>query len=116
MYLGCGVEIQYRECQILRETAGEILKGGGALAQSRDEWIRLIEQAAHTNELKASYAGPMAVFLRNVSDDMFEAVSEYAGHLVAKGRGIDIMVPYMAQNGHTILPVNLHDYAGHMED
>ena len=116
MYMGCGVEIQYRECQILRETAGEILKGQGRLAQSREEWIRLIEQKAHTNELKASYAAPMAVFLRNLSDDLFEAVSEYAEHLAAKGRGIDIMVPFTAQSGQIVLPVNLHEYTDCMED
>lgn len=115
-YMECGVEIQYRECQILRETAGETLKGNGSLVQSKEEWIRMIEQAAHGNELKASYAAPMAVFLRNLSDDLFESVAEYAEHLVKKGRGIDVMVPFMAQSGQMILPVNVHASMEYMED
>jgi hypothetical protein len=115
-YMESGIEIQYRECQILRETAGEILKDADCLIQFKEDWIGLIEQAAHTNELKASYAAPMAVFLRNLSDDLFEAVSEYAGYLVNKGRGIDVMVPYKTQNRRIILPVNLHAAMEYMED
>lgn len=115
-YWGCGVKIQYRECQILRETAGEIAKRGRRLAESKEEWIELIGQAAHANDLKASYAAPMMVFLENISEDLYEAVSEYAEHLVAKGRGIDIMIPFEARNGRVVLPVNLHASMGSMED
>lgn len=115
-YWECGIEIQYRECQILRETAREILRSGRRPAQSKEEWIGLIGQVAHTNDLKASYAAPMTVFLRNISEDLFEAVSEYAEHLVEKGRGIDIMVPFKAQNRQMVLPVNLHAPIEYMED
>lgn len=115
-YMESGVEIQYRECQILRETAGEILKGNGSLVQSKKEWIGLIKQAAHGNELKASYAVPMAVFMGNLSDDLFESVAEYAEHLAEKGRGIDVMIPFMAQSGQMILPVNIHASMEYMED
>ena len=107
-YMECGVEIQYRECQILRETAKEVPKEEGNLAQLKEEWIKRIAKVADTNELKAPYAAPMTVFLGNLSDDLFEAVSEYAEHLVRKGRGIDIMVPYTTENRNIILPVNLH--------
>lgn len=112
IYILDGVEIQYRECQILRDTAKDVLQekdGPGGLSQYKEEWIAQLEHLAEENALKSKYAVPLATALRNLPGDMFEAVSEYVEFLVEKGKGIDIMVPFTATNLRTILPVNTHE-------
>ena len=112
IYILNGVEIQYRECQILRETASNILQEkneAGSLARYREEWIAQLERLAENNVSKSRYAMPLAAALKNLPEDLFEAVSEYVVFLVEKGRGIDIMVPFTATNSRTILPVNTHE-------
>lgn len=107
-----GVEIQYRECQVLRETAKEVLQmqtGKGKLANHKGEWIAQLEMLAEQNSLKRKYAAPLAVALQRLPEDMFEAVSEYVTFLVQKGRGIDILVPFVAENSRTVLPVKVHE-------
>lgn len=107
-----GVEIQYRECQILRDTAKEVMQGkekAERLRYHKKEWIMQLEHLAKQNPLKRTYAEPLAAALQRLPEDMFEAVSEYVEFLVQKGRGIDIMEPFMAENLRTILPVNVHE-------
>ena len=119
-YIDDGIEIQYRECQILRDTAKEALqeKGlEGGLAQHKPDWAARLEMLAESNERKRPYAAPALVFLSDLSDDMLKAVSEYVETLVMKGRGIDILTPYVTKNEKIILPVNTHaarevDYSG----
>lgn len=115
IYILDGVEIQYRECQILRETAGNVLRGkneAGSPAQYKEEWIAQLERLAESSESKRRYAVPLSKTLAMLPEDIFEAVSEYAAFLVKKGRGIDIMVPFTAANLRTILPVNTHEGMG----
>ena len=110
-YIDDGIEIQYRECQILRDTAKEVLQEinlESGLAQHKSDWVAKLERLAESNERKRLYASPASVFLSNLSEDMLEAVSEYVETLVIKGRGIDIMVPYVTRNEKIILPVNAH--------
>lgn len=110
-YIDDGIEIQYRECQILRDTAKEVLQEmnlESGLAQHKSDWVVRLERLAESNERKRPYASSASVFLSNLSDDMFEAVSEYVETLAIKGRGIDIMVPYVTRNEKIILPVNTH--------
>lgn len=122
-YIDNGIEIQYRECQILRDTAKEVLQEKNlenGLAQHKSDWLTKLKVLSENNERKRTYAAPASVFLGNLSDDMYEAVSEYVESLVAKGKGIDIMTPYVTGNGKIILPVNTHaarevDYGGDLE-
>ena len=110
-YIDDGIEIQYRECQILRDTAKEVLQEinlESGLAQHKSDWVAKLERLAESNERKRPYASPASVFLSNLSEDMLEAVSEYVETLVIKGRGIDIMMPYVTRNEKIILLVNTH--------
>lgn len=112
IYILDGVEIQYRECQILRDTARDVLQEKnepGGLSQHKEEWIERLEHLAEENALKSKYAVPLAAALEKLPGDMFEAVSEYVEFLVEKGKGIDIMIPFTATNLRTILPVNTHE-------
>ena len=43
-----------------------------------------------------------------MDDEDVKAVAEYTESIVAKGKGIDIMQPYITENRKVILPVNVH--------
>ena len=78
-YVDNRIEIQYRECQILRDAAKAVLVenvDGGELSDMDEEDVK--------------------------------AVAEYTECIVAKGKGIDIMQPYITENRKVILPVNVH--------
>ena len=110
-YENNGVEIQYRECQILRDAAKELLAGGEDtknLVDQRDKWIQAIRDIADASEAKRKFAIPAAQFLSGMKEEYLEAVAEYTISLVRKGKGIDIMVPFTASNKRLILPVNTH--------
>lgn len=110
-YENNGVEIQYRECQILRDAAKELLAGGEDtknLVDQRDKWIQAIRDIADASEAKRKFAMPAAQFLSGMKEEYLEAVAEYTISLVRKGKGIDIMVPFTASNKRLILPVNTH--------
>ena len=110
-YENNGVEIQYRECQILRDAAKELLAGGEDtknLVDQRDKWIQAIRDIADASEAKRKFAIPAAQFLSGMKEEYLEAVAEYTIGLVRKGKGIDIMVPFTASNKRLILPVNTH--------
>ena len=92
-YENNGIEIQYRECQILRDAAKELLADDGTakdLVDQRDRWIQEI------------------IFV--LGEEYLEAMTEYIVSLVKKGKGIDIMVPFIASNKRLILPVNTHAF------
>ena len=64
-----GVEIQYRECQILRDTAKEVMQGKKKVERLRyhkKEWIMQLEHLAKQNPLKRTYAEPLAVALQRL--------------------------------------------------
>lgn len=106
-----GVEIQYRECQILRDAAKELLADGEnakSLVDQRDRWIQAIRDTAEASEAKGRYAIPAAQFLSGMREEYLEALAEYTVSLVRKGKGIDIMIPFIASNKRLILPVNTH--------
>lgn len=110
-YENNGVEIQYRECQILRDAAKELLAGGEDtknLVDQRDKWIQAIRDIADASEAKRKFAIPAAQFLSGMKEEYLEAVAEYTISLVRKGKGIDIMVPFTASNKRLVLPVNTH--------
>lgn len=112
-YENNGIEIQYRECQILRDAAKELLAdsdGVKDLVDQRDRWIQAIRDTAEVSEAKKKYAIPAAQFLSSIGEEYLEAVAEYTVSLVRKGKGIDIMVPFIASNKRLILPVNSHAF------
>ncbi len=112
-YENNGIEIQYRECQILRDAAKELIVDSGSaksLVDQRDRWIQAIRDIAESSEAKKKYAVPAAQFLSGIGEEYLEAVAEYTVSLVRKGKGIDIMVPFIASNKRVILPVNTHAF------
>lgn len=112
-YENNGIEIQYRECQILRDAAkGLLAENGGAkdLVDQGDRWIQAIRDIAEVSEAKKKYAIPAAQFLSGIGEEYLDAVAEYTVSLARKGKGIDIMVPFIASNKRLILPVNTHAF------
>ncbi len=110
-YENNGVEIQYRECQILRDAAKKLLADGenaDSLVNQRDRWIQAIRDTAEKSEAKRKFALPAAQFLSGMREEYLESVAEYTVSLVKKGKGIDIMVPFFASNNRLVQPVNTH--------
>lgn len=110
-YVNNGIEIQYRECQILRETAKSLAIediDAQSLADQRDGWICAIREIAENSKAKKQYAIPIISFLSAIEKEYLNAVAEYTVSLIEKERGIDIMVPYITSNKVLVLPVNTH--------
>ena len=90
-YENNGVEIQYRECQILRDAAKKLLADGenaDSLVNQRDRWIQAIRDTAEKSEAKRKFALPAAQFLSGMREEYLESVAEYTVSLVKKGRGL----------------------------
>lgn len=110
-YVDNRIEIQYRECQILRDAAKAVLAeniGRGELFSLRESWLRSISDIAKNMKLKKKSATVLVQILSDMDEEDVKAVAEYIESIVAKGKGIDIMQPYITENRKVILPVNVH--------
>lgn len=110
-YIDNRIEIQYRECQILRDAAKAVLAEGadrGELFSQRENWLKCIADTAKAMKLKRKSATALVEMLSGMDEEDVKAVAEYTETLVIKGKGIDIMQPYITENRKVILPVHLH--------
>lgn len=110
-YIDNRIEIQYRECQILRDAAKTVLTEGadrGELFSQKESWLKSISDTAKTMKLKKKSTTVLVQMLSDMDEEDVRAVAEYTESLVIKGKGIDIMQPYITQNRRVILPVNIH--------
>lgn len=110
-YINNGIEIQYRECQILRDAAKSFFEEDfkkGILKEKKEEWIQKVEKITISDTPKQKYGKILAKMLKGVEEKDFIALTEYTEYLVKKEKGIDIMCPFIAQNQVIILPVNKH--------
>lgn len=110
-YIDNRIEIQYRECQILRDAAKAVLTESvdrGELFSQKDSWLRSISDTAKSMKLKKKSATVLVQMLSNMDEEDVKAVAEYTESLVTRGKGIDIMQPYITENRKVILPVNIH--------
>lgn len=107
-----GVEIQYRECQIMREAAKDFAAPeAGYLLKNEGSWLEAMTAEVSKHKIKATLIPPMIQFLSQMDTERKTAVAEYVEYLVRKVKGIDIMVPFTASNQYVILPVNIHEPA-----
>lgn len=110
-YIDNRIEIQYRECQILRDAAKIVLAedaDGGELFSRKENWIKSISDTAKSMKLKRKSATVLVQMMSDMDDEDVKALAEYTESLVRKGKGIDIMQPYITKNRRVILPVNIH--------
>lgn len=110
-YIDNRIEIQYRECQILRDAAKAVLAEGadsGELFSQKESWLKSIADTAKDMKLKRKSATALVQMLSGMDGEDVRAVAEYTESLVIKGKGIDIMQPYITENRKVILPVNIH--------
>lgn len=110
-YIDNRIEIQYRECQILRDAAKVVLAEGadsGELFSQKESWLKSIADTAKDMKLKRKSATALVQMLSGMDGEDVRAVAEYTESLVIKEKGIDIMQPYITQNRKVILPVNIH--------
>lgn len=110
-YINSGIEIQYRECQIARDAAKKLKEAKGGqhqLKENRQAWIASVRSVADSLVLKQEDCITIVNFLTNMPQEQYEAFSEYVEFLVKRGKGIDILVPYISRNGMLLLTVNRH--------
>ncbi len=110
-YIDNRIEIQYRECQILRDAAKTVLTEGadrGELFSQKESWLKSISDTAKNMKLKKKSATVLVQMMSDMDEEDVRAVAEYTEFLVIKGKGIDIMQPYITKNRRVILPVNIH--------
>lgn len=80
----------------------------GELFSKKESWLRSILDIAKSMKLKKKSAIVLVQMLSDMDDEDVKAVAEYTESIVAKGKGIDIMQPYITENRKVILPVNVH--------
>lgn len=113
-YTENGIEVQYRECQILRDTAKNLLnnvedqKNEQTLVKQKADWIHEINKLSKDKQ-KGRYSESLSRILCHMDEENYLGLVEYIIFLIKKEKGIDIMVPYITQNKVLILPVNLHE-------
>lgn len=110
-YIDNRIEIQYRECQILRDAAKAVITesdGRGELFSHKENWLKSIAETTKSMKLKRKSAIVLVQMLSDMDEEDIRAVAEYTESLVIKGKGIDIMQPYITENRKVILPVNIH--------
>lgn len=110
-YIDNRIEIQYRECQILRDAAKTVLAEGSDrrdLFSQKENWLKSISDTTKSMKLKKKNAIVLVHMLSDMDEEDVKAVAEYTESLVRKGKGIDIMQPYITKNSRVILPVNIH--------
>lgn len=110
-YVDNRIEIQYRECQILRDAAKVVLAENvdrRDLFSQKKSWLRNIADIAKSMKLKKKSATVLLQMLSGMDEEDVKAVAEYIESIVAKGKGIDIMQPYITENRKVVLPVNAH--------
>lgn len=111
-YTNSGIEIQYRECQIARDAAKALegTKGNQLQLESvREAWIGSIKTISDSQKLKQEDCSTLINFITNMPNDQYDAFSEFVEVLVKKGKGIDILIPYISRNGIVLTTVNRHD-------
>ena len=103
-YINNGYEIPYRECQILREAAIDILNKEGA-ALNRFNMIKNLNKIASQYEMKSSCCSSLRNFLIQMEEDDFNFIKKFIMGIVKNQRGIQIMVPFMLDDNKIVLVV-----------
>jgi len=113
-YENNGIEIQYRECQIIREAAKKTLLEDmefdeDILVQKKDRFLFLIRKIGREKKLKRGYCDQISRFLKHMEKSYFEAFIRYVRYLTVSERGIELMKPFFLENGKVVMPVNKHE-------
>lgn len=103
-YINNGYEIPYREGQILREAAIDILSEEGA-ALNRFNMIKNLNKIASQYEMKSSCCSSLRNFLIQMEEDDFNFIKKFIMGIVKNQRGIQIMVPFMLDDNKIVLVV-----------
>mgnify|MGYP001109001289 CR=1 FL=1 len=73
-YVDNRIEIQYRECQILRDAAKAVLVenvDGGELFSKKERWLRSISDIAKSMKLKKKSATVLVQMLSDMDEEDF---------------------------------------------
>lgn len=114
-YQPTGLELEYRDCQVLRNVAKEWLAGD---MENCQEWLRaekeqfiefLLEQAeVEELESKKERLKKLAVGIKLMMKEYYEVLVAYIAYLLLPESQIDLNVPFDIDTGCYIMPVNTH--------
>lgn len=114
-YQTTGLELEYRDCQVLRNVAKEWLAGD---MENCQEWLRaekeqfiefLLEQAeVEELESKKERLKKLAVGIKLMMKEYYEVLVAYIAYLLLPESQIDLNVPFDIDTGCYIMPVNTH--------
>lgn len=109
-YLNNGYEIQYRECQVLREAVGEAIRQAAAEEISQTRLIEHIQLIGADQKPKEPFCRSLTKFIPMMEEEDYIELMNFVMELVSRERGIRILKPHFCGNGKIIIVVNRHEH------
>lgn len=109
-YLNNGFEIQYRECQVLREAVSELIRQDAAEEISQVRLVEYIRLIGAEHKPKEPFCRSLIKFIPTMEEEDYIELMKFAMELVSRERGIRILKPYFCRNGKIIIVVNRHEH------
>lgn len=115
-YRNNGLELEYRDCQILREVTRFFLNEDDegkkkSLINQKDEFTYCFDIVEGIKS-KRERSKLIYQFLTQMDEVCYLSLCEYILELAEPNSKIEIMEPYISTAGIVILPVNVHEYHG----
>lgn len=109
-YLNNGFEIQYRECQVLREAAGEAVRQAAAEDISQPRLVEHIRLIGAEQKPKGPFCRSLIKLIPTMEEEDYIELMNFVMELVSRERGIRILKPHFCGNGKIIIVVNRHEH------
>lgn len=109
-YLNNGFEIQYKECQVLREAVDEAVRLEDNQEISQEKLIEYIKTIGTKQKLKEPFCRSLIRFIPMMQEDDYHELLLFAKKLISRERGIRIMEPHFCGNRKIIIVVNRHEH------
>lgn len=111
-YILSGLELEYRDCQILRQAVREWGVDRNYLKQNKTEFHQYLSRMAEKEELlksKRERIHKIIVMLEGMEDNYYLVLAAYLDHLAHQDSQINLMVPFDIEEVNLyIMPVNTH--------
>lgn len=110
-----GLELEYRDCQMLRNAgeqwlAGDMENGNERLRAEKEQFIELLLEQVEVEELesKKERLKKLAKGISWMTKEYYEVLIAYIAYLLLPESQIDLKIPFDIDTGCYILPVNTH--------
>lgn len=110
-----GLELEYRDCQMLRNAAeewlaGDMENGKERLRAEKEQFIEFLLEQVELEELesKKERLKKLAKGISWMTKEYYEVLIAYIAYLLLPESQIDLNIPFDIDTGCYILPVNTH--------